>query len=914
MKIHRALGMSIPLLFCFGLGAIAQDGSKTAPYLTVRLLTSDFQVAADGTNSQTLHVEVRAGNDAGALRVSQTTIPYDATAQEIAVVDAHTLKTDGRSLPVDASAIYDQAPPGVDPSLVTGLRAKLIVFPQFTAGDIAVYTVRITTKQPNFEKQFVYGEIFPRISAYEEVRETVTAPKTFPLYVESHDVDFNRRDDGANVTYSWRYSAPKPIAEEPITLSPLEHTPRFFVTSFKDYAQLGRAYAALAEPKRVVTPKIRALADEITAGTSDPKVQAQKLYEWVSSHIRYVAIELGTGSFVPHDVNAIIANGYGDCKDHDLLLQALLKSKGIEAESVLINGGANYAMTGVPTFTTLNHVITFIPQFNLYLDSSAGIAPFGVLPLQEYGKSMVLASAVSPGLGRVPVLPPGLAKITVKTVSILDKDGTLSGTTTTTASGPYAITLRQIGLGIQVVGPTAATRVLESLGHYKPSGSFTQASPKGLTPEYAISATFKSLGWEDNLAGKNSFFMPGGLRLLALSGDGVMGPFDPGNMSPGEPTVCYSAEESEELSLKAPSGYQFLGVPSDTRVETPNLLFVAHWSLAGDTMSVHRQFTSKIDRPLCTGTVRTQSAAALKKISDSYDTAISFAKPDGDGGNKAANTALSFYNSGSSHLNAGRYELAITDLDKAIALNPGDFYPRDARGIAYAGLKQFERAIADYDQAIKLKKDDPSVFAVRGAAHEALGQHDLAIADFSRAIELKPDDARSYADRGDAYRKSGKNAASLADYDKVIALEPNGPDAANAYYLRGLAQVASRPELAIVDIDKAIALKPDAAVSYRLRGAAKASLRQYPGAIADFDKALALKPGDIDILNDRGWTHFQAKNYKQAILDYDRVIAQNANSPMALFYRGGAKTKLGQKKEGESDIAAAIKLDPSLGK
>jgi tetratricopeptide (TPR) repeat protein len=455
---------------------------------------------------------------------------------------------------------------------------------------------------------------------------------------------------------------------------------------------------------------------------------------------------------------------------------------------------------------------------------------------------------------------------------------------------------------------------LESLGHYKPSGSFTQASPRELTPEYAISATFKSLGWEDNLAGKSSFYMPGGLRLLSRSGDGVMGPFDPGNMSPSEPTVCYSAEESEELSLKAPSGYQFLGVPGDTRVETPNLLFVAHWSLAGDTMSVHRQFTSKIDHSLCTGTVRTQSAAALKKISDSYDTAISFAKRDGDGGEKTANTALSFYNSGSSHLNAGRYELAITDLDKAIALNPGDFYSRDARGIAYAGLKQFERAIADYDQAIKLKKDDPSVFAARGAAHEALGQHDLAIADFSRAVELKPDDVQSYADRGDAYRKSGKKAASLADYDKVIALEPDGSAAVNAYYFRGLAQMDSRPELAIVDIDKAIALKPDAAVSYRLRGAAKASLRQYPGAIADFDKALALKPGDIDILNDRGWTHFQAKNYKQAILDYDRVIAQKANSPMALFYRGGAKTKLGQKKEGESDIAAAIKLDPSLGK
>jgi tetratricopeptide (TPR) repeat protein len=914
MKNYRSLGMCFPLLLCLGLSATAQDGQKVAPSLTVRLLTSDYQVAGDGSNTQTMHVEVRAGNDAGALRVSQTSIPYDATAQEISVVDAHTLKADGKTLPVDATAIYDQVPPGVNPSMITGLRSKLIVFPQFTTGDTAVYTVKVTTKRPNFQNQFVYGEVFPRTSAYEDVRETITAPKTFPLSIESHDVDSSRREDGANVIYGWRYSAPKPLAEEPITLSPLDHTPRFFASSFKDYAQLGRAYAALAEPKRAVTPKIRSLADEITAGTSDPKAQAQKLYEWVSSHIRYVAIELGTGSFVPHDVDSIAANGYGDCKDHDLLLQTLLKAKGIDAESILINGSFSYTMTDVPTFTTLNHVITFLPQFNLYLDSSTASAPFGILPLQEYGKPMVIASASSAGLGKMPVLQPGIAKISVTTVSVLDKDGTLSGTTTTTASGPYAIGLRQIGLGIQAVGPTAATRVLQSLGYNNPTGSFSQASPTGFAPEYTISSTFKALGWEDNLAGKDSFFLPGGLRLLGLSGDGVMGPFNPGNMSPDEPTVCYSAEESEDLSLKAPPGYQFLGLPGNIRVETPNLLFVAQWSLNGDTLGVHRDFTSKIDQPLCSGTVRTQSAAALKKISDSYNVTVQFAKRERDDGDTAAKAALPFFNSGFSHFNAGRYELAIADFDKAIALKPDDFYSYDIRGDAYAKLGQYAHAIENFDQAINLRKDAPATYSSRGFAHGALGQYDLAIADFSRAIALKPDYARTYSDRAEAYRLSGQSAASVADFEKVIALDPNGPGAASAFYFHGLAQAESRPERAIADLDKSIALKPDEAISYLVRGTAKAYLHQYSGALADFDKALALKPDDIDTLSNRGGVNFAVKNYKQAIADYDKVIAQKPNSAQALFYRGGAKNKLGQKKEGESDIAAAIKLDPSLGK
>lgn len=914
MKIRLFLWVCVPLLFSSGSSAVSQNNPKPVPSLVIRLITSDTKVAADGSSTQTLHVEVRADNEAGALQVSQASIPYDSTAQEVTVADAHTLKADGKSLPVDAMAIYDQAPPGQAPSIVTGLRAKLIVFPQFTAGDSAVYTIRITTKNPKLQNQFVAGELFPRTAAYDEVRETITAPKALPLYIESHEVDFNRREDGANIIYSWHYSAPKPIAEEPATLSPLDHTPRYFASSFKDYGQLGMAYAVPAASKKTVTPKIQALADEITVGVSDPNDQVRKLYEWVSSHVRYVAIELGTGSFVPHDVDVIVANGYGDCKDHDILLQSLLKAKGIEAQSILINGDSSYTITGVPTFTTLNHVITFVPRFNLYLDSSAATAPFGILPLQEYGKPMVIASATSAGSGRMPVLPPGVAKITVKTVSVLDKDGILSGTTVTTASGPYAITLRQIGLGIQGLGPTAATRLLTALGYNSPTGSFTQNSPIGFAPNYTISATFKALGWSDNLSGKSSFFLPGGLRLFTLSGDNVMGPFDPGNVQPSEPTLCFSAEQSEDLSLKAPTGYQFGRLPHDTRIETPNLLFVAHWSLKGDTISVNRDFTSKIDQPLCTGTIRTQSAAALKQISDSYQDTISFAKQNGESGADAAsNAALTFYNSGYSQLKAGRYELAVGNFDKGIALKP-DFYSYDARGSAYSNLGQYGRAIDDFDQAIKLKKDDPGVYKSRGFAHESLGQHDLAIADYGSAIALKSDDVESYGQRAIAYLKLGQSSAGLADLGKVIALDPNGPHAFEAYYDRGLAQVQSRPDLAIADLNQAIVLKPDSATVYHVLAVAKTSLHQYAGAIADYDKALALQPENVGFLTERAFLHFQAKDYKEAIADYDKVIAQMPDSATALFFRGGAKNKLGQKKEGERDIAAAIKLDPSLGK
>jgi len=36
-------------------------------------------------------------------------------------------------------------------------------------------------------------------------------------------------------------------------------------------------------------------------------------------HIRYVAIELGAGGFIPHDPDWTLTNAYGDCKDQAVL-------------------------------------------------------------------------------------------------------------------------------------------------------------------------------------------------------------------------------------------------------------------------------------------------------------------------------------------------------------------------------------------------------------------------------------------------------------------------------------------------------------------------------------------------------------------------------------------------------------------
>ena len=146
------------------------------------------------------------------------------------------------------------------------------------------------------------------------------------------------------------------------------------------------------------------MADEITAGTSGRREQAQKIYDWVSTHIRYVAVFLGNGGYEPHEAIKILENGYGDCKDHVVLLEALLKAKGIASVPVLINSGNRYRAPETATPALFNHVLSYLPEFDLYADSTTGVAPFGTLPADEYGKPVARADEIGASLTTLPLV------------------------------------------------------------------------------------------------------------------------------------------------------------------------------------------------------------------------------------------------------------------------------------------------------------------------------------------------------------------------------------------------------------------------------------------------------------------------------------------------------------------------------
>ncbi len=609
----RPISVVLAVVAALVLAFLALAAHADEPPVTILRAANRYDVNADGSYVNDYRLELRVANDAAARREGQQVISYSPAMEDLQVVAAFTRKADGRVVPVAPAAIRDELAPGsADRSVITDLRERVLVFPELSGGDTLVYQVRRTVRGAPLPGQFFASIYLSRSVPLLDYTLTVRAPRGMMLRTEAHDLSYAESADGDSVVRTWH--AGIPVADEPESaLGPYDRLPRVFVSSEPDYVAFARDYAALVRPHMRVTPRLQALADRIAGGTAGRREQARLLYEWVNAHVRYVALYLGNGALEPHDADTVLANGWGDCKDHVVLLNTLLAARGIASDFVMLNLGNEYTLSEPPTFAQLNHAITYLPEFDLYADSTALLAPFGTLPFSEYGKPAVHAVVSGNVLRQVPALPPDAASMELATDATLHDDGSISGVTATHATGPFAVELRRDAAWVQATGEgAAASSQLSALGD-DGYGSFAFDPPELLGASYAVSGRF-SLDARPELLDGDSFAPPAGLRLLPRPGDVLLQPSGARGLPDDAPTPCYSGRQIEQLVLTLPPGRHVRRVPADVRIETDALAYRGTWTLQDATLTHRAELTVRTHDVLCRGAERRAMAAALTRI------------------------------------------------------------------------------------------------------------------------------------------------------------------------------------------------------------------------------------------------------------------------------------------------------------
>ena len=206
-------------------------------------------------------------------------------------------------------------------------------------------------------------------------------------------------------------------------------------------------------------------------------------------------------------------------------------------------------------------------------------------------------------------------------------------------------------------------------------------------------------------------------------------------------------------------------------------------------------------------------------------------------------SSLAYSNRGSAYINVRKYDDAIADYDRAIALDPSYAMAYNNRGFAKTHKSDYDGATDDYDRAIALDPNYAAPYGKRGFAKLNKADYDGAIDDCSRAIAIDPNNAAAYNNRGTAKAHKGDHDSAIDDYDRAIAIDPNN---AALYDSRGVAKLNKGDyDGAIDDCSHAIELKPDEALAYRNRGMIWLRLSEWDNAKADFTVANNM---DSDIL------------------------------------------------------------------
>jgi len=586
MKRVLIAAVLLPLLLK---SAGAQPAS--APALEIVKEDIDLEAAPDGRSWEVDEVHWRPLTSQGVEALQTFTLSYTQGYQTLAV-RAYTLKKDGRRIDIPRGDMLqghgDTSQPGFEDT-----RTLTVVYPNLEIGDEAVMITQTQQQVPWFPNVFAFTQTFARGVVVREASVAFTSQgNDAAFHITTNGLESQPPlSAGGKTRHVWHYHNDTARIPEPDAVTDIRDQPHIAITTLPDYADVSRLYTGLFQGHTEVTPEISKLAAQVTADARDRRVQARLLYEWVSANIRYVNIVLGAGGFVPHRAADVLKNGYGDCKDHVMLLEALLAAKGIKSSPVLIRAATStFKLPPAPSPFLFDHLITYIPEFQLFVDSTARHAPFGVLPESDAGKEVVMVAAAKTAV--TPAVSLTNSTIAATSSVTVNPDGSADTESRYTATGAPAVMLRAMMAGMQ---PDQDNTYFQAVLGPGAEGKFQRGQPDKLDDTYEFSAHYHTAHLA-NIPGPGA--LPAAMAYKPFSLTIMLGMSLPPSRQADY--LCASGTYREDVTVTMPASANVTTLPpSKSYAAEGAVMDVAYENPAPNIIKEH--IVLKLDRqgPVC---------------------------------------------------------------------------------------------------------------------------------------------------------------------------------------------------------------------------------------------------------------------------------------------------------------------------
>jgi tetratricopeptide (TPR) repeat protein len=811
---------------------VQQSDDYSQEALVIEQLKVRYQFEKDGTGQHELSLRVRVQTEGALQRFGQLAFSYVSANENLEIDYVRVKKPDGTVVTAPPSSIQDlTAPISRDAPVYTDVRQKHITVPGLRPGDTLEYHIVWKRHTPLAANHFWLNHDFVTnnvIVLDEQLEVDIPAASTVKLKTEKGFDPVIKEQSGRRV-YTWKHALLKREEEKDddknaarARREELENPkpPQVQITTFKNWDEVGQWYSALERERIVPDDRIRAKVEELLRDKKTDEEKIEALYEFVAKSFRYVSLSLGQGRYQPQAASAVLTNQYGDCKDKHTLLTSMLIAAGFHAYPALMNSSRKID-EDVPSPGQFDHVISAIPlgSRTLWADTTAEVAPFGLLNSALRNKASLLISANAPArIETTPAEPPFVSLEDLKLEGQVTELGKLTGHASLRLHGDAETYFRTIFR-------RTPKSEWKQLGYFL-SGSIgvrggevsgiKTSDPEALHTPFEVSFDFSKDDFLDWSAKKLALDLPlPDVTLVNVDAD---------KEESAKPIqIGVPIDVTYRLQLTLPAKYQ-MRAPVQLKLNRDYATYASTYKVEGNVFTAERTYHSTLHElvPARTPDYRAFAAAARADAAqtlslETTSVAGTPAMPDlvkAEDLLEAARAAVRNQNFtmaetllrrvlekepthktvrsqlGYVLLAQRKLEDAIEVMREQTKINPYDEYAYNVLGRALWRQQKYAEAEATFRKEIEIAPLDKFVHGNLGLLLVQWRKYKDAIPELEQAISLNPDDEDDYQLAiGRAYLNLNEVAKGNASFDRAVKLAPNPHTWNNVAYYLAIAKV-----------------------------------------------------------------------------------------------------------------------------
>ncbi len=407
-----------------------------------------YSLEPDGRTKNTTRQVVQILKPEGAEAYRERRFTWNPEHQKLTVNWMRVVKPNGEVISEKPEQVQDSdVPAEMGVPMYTAAKIKRMSLSGLEPGTILDFSVTTET-----DASMMPGEFFVswRVATPTYVVRSnleVDAPTSMNPRINERNLSFKRTEktESGRRYYTWRTANVSRFKGEPYAPDSALQGMTVSVSPSFSWNAIGKWYVPIARDAYAISPSVEEKMKSVLMGARSLDDSIRRLHKWVAQDIRYVAIELGRGGYVPRNAETVVRTGFGDCKDKAMLFVAALKKIGVTGYPVLLNiYGLERKET--PSLGQFNHMIAAVKRGKGYefADLTAGNYAFGKLPRSEQGNLAVLVKENDSEEITLPESPSTDAMIDAIITGKLGEDGIFTGRYEETRHGYLEATMREV--------------------------------------------------------------------------------------------------------------------------------------------------------------------------------------------------------------------------------------------------------------------------------------------------------------------------------------------------------------------------------------------------------------------------------------------------------------------------------------